>query len=364
MRGQRGGGQGRHRRLKHRPKPEPERLTSKEETHGRKELVSCSAPPVGACPARQRPDRSARRARSEGYPYPESRIDGPHPEEGQVDRTRRKEEGEVKNKNGSGEAALVDEITGLRQKVMELSARLQSLEVDLEDSDGGESNGNRKPTSRRGLLRLARALAAGAAGGLVLRPIPVAAATGGNMILGNPNDANAPSSLSSTAGPPPNPLFEVIGQNPPAIPANPSAHESTASPPVSTNVTVPVLLAVAPFAVFPTTGTPPATVFPGVAPIQGIGGTIHLGTSPNDLHLAEGVDGFAAVDPADLRAVGGGVVGTSDFGIGVVGSGGTDIAAFGTGYLAQTSITDATGLTPGAGTPPSPVHTFQQFRDK
>ena len=68
-----------------------------------------------------------------------------------MDRAREKEEGEVKNKNGSGEAALVDEITGLRQKVMELSARLQSLEVDLEDSDGGESNGNRKPTSRREL---------------------------------------------------------------------------------------------------------------------------------------------------------------------------------------------------------------------
>ena len=44
-----------------------------------------------------------------------------------MDRPREKEEGEVKNKNGSGEAALVDEITGLRQKVMELSARLQSL---------------------------------------------------------------------------------------------------------------------------------------------------------------------------------------------------------------------------------------------
>ena len=270
----------------------------------------------------------------------------------------------MKNKNGSGEAALVDEITGLRQKVMELSARLQSLEVDLDGSDGDESNGNRKPTSRRELLRLAGALAAGAAGGLVLRPIPVAAATGGNMMLGQANDANAPTTLSPTTASTPSSLFEVIGQNPPTIPANPSGHEPSGSN-VSTPITVPpVLLAVAPFAVFPTTGTPPATVFPGVAPIQGIGGTIHLGTSPNDLHLAEGVDGFAAVDPADLRAVGGGVVGTSDFGIGVVGSGGTDIAAFGTGYLAQTSITDATGLTQVAGPPPSPVYNFEQARDK
>src|SRR5207244_6737196 len=99
----------------------------------------------------------------------------------------------------SGEAALVDEITGLRQKVMELSARLQSLEVDLDDSDGDESNGNRKPTSRRELLRLAGALAAGAAGGLVLRPLPVAAASGGNMILGRGHAANAPPTPAPTA---------------------------------------------------------------------------------------------------------------------------------------------------------------------
>src|SRR5437764_774930 len=83
------------------------------------------------------------------------------------------------------------------------------------------------------------------------------------------NDADAPTKLSPTGVTTPTALFEVIGQNPPTIPANPSTHTSTATPPVTTPVTVPVLLAVSPFAIFPTTGTPPAAVFPGVAPIQG-----------------------------------------------------------------------------------------------
>src|SRR5256885_14404029 len=161
---------------------------------------------------------------------------------------------------------------------MELSARLQSTEVDLADSDGDESNGNRKPTSRRELLRLAGALAAGAAGGLVLRPLPVAAASGGNMILGQANDANAPTTLSPTAASTPSSLFEVIGQNPPTIPANPSNRETGGT---LTPITVPVLLAVSPFGIFPTTGgVSPTAVYPGVAPVQGIGGPVSLGTYP------------------------------------------------------------------------------------
>src|SRR5439155_51356 len=203
----------------------------------------------------------------------------------------------------------------------------------------------------------------GAAGGLVLRPIPVAAATGGNMILGQANDANAPTTLAPTAASTPSSLFEVIGQNPPTIPTNPSNHEPSGSN-VLTPITVPVLLAVSPYGIFPTTGPPtPTTVYPGVAPIQGIGGTVSLGTSPNNVHISEGVDGFASVDVADVKANGAGVVGTSDFGIGVVGAGGTDIAAFGTGYLAQTSITDSNGILI-SGPPPNPVYNFEQARDK
>ena len=158
-------------------------------------------------------------------------------------------------------------------------------------------------------------------------------------------------------------LFEVVGQSPPTIPANPIADLGSVA------VTVPVFLAVGPHGVFPVFVTDPgppvvtAPGYPGVAPIQGIGGPVVEGTTPNDIHLSEGVDGWAAVDPADLKSVGAGVVGTSDYGIGVVGSGGTDMAAFGTGYFAQAAITDANGILM-SGPPPTPVYNFEQARDK
>jgi hypothetical protein len=267
----------------------------------------------------------------------------------------------VKDKNGSSETAVIDEVAGLREMVGELTARLHALEGDIDGANGANGNGK---ASRRDLLRLAGALAAGAAGGLVLRPIGAAAASGGNMVLGQANDANAPTTLAPTAASTPSSLFEVIGQNPPTIPANPSTHSTNATPPVTSSVTVPVVLAVAPFGVFPTNGaTPPVTVYPGVAPIQGIGGAADLTQGSVTFHVSEGVDGWAPVDNTDVNAFGGGVVGQSDFGIGVVGAGGTDIAAFGTGYLAQASITDNTG-TRVAGPPPAPVYNFEQARDK
>jgi hypothetical protein len=264
----------------------------------------------------------------------------------------------MKNANGSGEAALREEISGLKEKLMEVTARLQALEGDeaAEDGDG-------KSTSRRDLLKLAGALAAGAAGGIVLRPISAAAATGGNMILGNANDANAPTMLSPTAASTPTSLFEVLGQTPPTLPANPSTHTSNTSPPVSTAVTVPVLLAVSPFGILPKSGTPPVAVYPGVAPIQAVGGPVNRTSGATTLHVSEGVDGWAPVDNTDTSAVGAGVVGQSDFGVGVVGSAATDFLAGGLGYIAQVTITDSTGAAV-AGPPPAPVYNFEQARDK
>jgi hypothetical protein len=265
----------------------------------------------------------------------------------------------MKNANGTGEAALREEISGLREQLMEVTARLQALEGDENGADG-----DGKPTSRRDLLKLAGALAAGAAGGIVLRPLPAAAASGGNMILGQANDANAPTTLGPTGTATPTALFEVLGQIPPTIPANPAAHTSTATPPVTTAVTVPVLLAVSPFGVFPKNGaTPPVAVYPGVAPVQGIGGPVNRTFGATTVHVAEGVDGFAAVDSTDTSAVGAGVVGQSDFGVGVVGSAATDFLAGGLGYIAQVSITDSTGAVI-AGPPPAPVYNFEQARDK
>ena len=264
----------------------------------------------------------------------------------------------MKSPNGTGEAALREEVSGLREKLMEVTARLQALE-----GDDAANDGNGKPTSRRDLLKLAGALAAGAAGGIVLRPLPAAAASGGNMILGQANNADAPTTLSPTGTTFPTSLFEVIGQVPPTIPANPSAHSSTATPPVTTSVTVPVLLAVSPFGVFPTSGTPPVATYPGVAPLQAIGGPVNRTNGATTLHVSEGVDGWAGVDSTDLSAVGAGVVGQSDFGVGVVGSAGTDFLAGGLGYIAQVTITDNTGAAV-AGPPPAPVYNFEQARDK
>jgi hypothetical protein len=263
----------------------------------------------------------------------------------------------MKSANGTGEAVLREEISGLREQLMEVTARLQALE-----GDEAATNGDGKPTSRRDLLKLAGALAAGAAGGIVLRPIPAAAATNGNMILGQANDADAPTKLAATGTTFPTSLFEVIGQVPPTIPANPSAHTSTATPPVTTSVTVPVLLAVSPFGVFPTSGTPPVAGYPGVAPIQGIGGPVNRTNGATTVHVSEGVDGYAGVNSADPSAIGAGVVGQSDFGVGVVGSAGTDFLAGGLGYIAQVTITDNNG-TAVAGPPPSPVYNFEQARD-
>jgi hypothetical protein len=157
----------------------------------------------------------------------------------------------------------------------------------------------------------------------------------------------------------------VVGQKPPTtIPANAVTDVG------ATAVTVPVLVAIGPDGVFPITitspGPPPVTapIYPGVAPIQGIGGPIVQGTGPGLRHVSEGIDGYAAVLTSDTAAVGAGVVGQSDNGVGVVGSAATDLAALGAGFIAQTSITDSTGTTIAGPPPGGPVYNFEQARDK
>ena len=273
-------------------------------------------------------------------------------------------------KNGNGtEKALREEISGLREKLLELTSRLQMLE-------GQDCHGNAvvQVNSRRDLLKLAGALAAGAAGAVVLRPIGAGATAGSPVVLGadaaaTHNDSNATTHLGPTAGSNVSPLVQIEGQGLPTIPANPNAHSHQAG--VDQSVSLPLLLVVAPFGVFPTATNPtppPATIpiFPGFAPVQGIGGPVN--DTATGLHVAEGVDGFAAVNLADvdaagkLLAVGAGLVGESDNGIGVVGDGSTDLAAFGAGYIAQITITNNLGA-PIAGPPPAPVYNFEQARD-
>ena len=87
-----------------------------------------------------------------------------------------------------------EEIARLRALVEEQQERLQRLEgqsssVAIDDRD---------PRSRRDLLRLAGLGLAGAAGASLLTALPAAAANGGNLILGQANDASSDTSLSLT----------------------------------------------------------------------------------------------------------------------------------------------------------------------
>ena len=253
-----------------------------------------------------------------------------------------------------GDSVLKEEIAGLRERLQELTVRLQTLE-------GDDSNGDGRVSSRRDLLKLAGAVAAGAAGGLVLRPLPAAAAVTGNVVLGAaspPNDSNATTFLGPTLASTPSPIVDMQGQAPPALPTNPAATSKTVG------VSMPVLLVLAPYGVFPNTGgVTPLPVYPGHAPLQAIGGVVDVLQTGVTYHVSEGVNGHATVDSTDANARGVGVLGTSDFGIGVIGSGATDLAAFGSGALAQLSIADNTGAAIAGPPAARPQYDFAQVRD-
>lgn len=270
----------------------------------------------------------------------------------------------MKNGNRS-EKALREEISSLQEKLLNLTSRLQLLE-----GRDGDGNAVVQVNSRRDLLKLAGALAAGAAGAVVLRPLPAGAAVPGNVQLGQtspPNDSNATTHLGPTAASTPSPLVQIEGQGLPTgtlFPANPNAHSHQGGTPGTDQpISLPLLLVVGPYGVFPTSGTPAVTVYPGLAPLQVVAGPVNDPVST--LHVAEGISAFARVDLTDVKARGAGIVGQSDNDIGVVGSGSTDLAAFGAGYIAQASITDnANPPNAIAGPPPPPVYNFEQARDK
>src|SRR5947209_5614155 len=83
-----------------------------------------------------------------------------------------------------------DQIARLTAQVEALTARLTALEAPA--VSGSNGNGHEKtPQTRRDLLKLAGAAAAGAAGSIVLGSIPVAATDGDPITLGTSvgNDA-------------------------------------------------------------------------------------------------------------------------------------------------------------------------------
>lgn len=88
---------------------------------------------------------------------------------------------------------LEEELAALREIVGEQRARLETLE----GLRGNLSEG--RPQTRRDLLKLAGAGLVGAAGSMALSALPVAAATGGNFLLGNANKAETNSTLALDA---------------------------------------------------------------------------------------------------------------------------------------------------------------------
>jgi len=178
-----------------------------------------------------------------------------------------------------------------RDRFADIEARIASLTQELDQLRaqlrGGWAEVDAAPHthSRRGLLKLAGAAVAGAAGAAALKVVPAAAADGGNMLLGSTNDANATTVLKpTTTGT--TPMLEVLGPGVSALPGSPPE----------------------PFA----------------------GAVIGVGSSGND-----GVDGYAP------GTSGAGVVGQSDSGYGVIGAtaSGIDLAALGgSGRIAQNPL--------------------------
>jgi hypothetical protein len=188
----------------------------------------------------------------------------------------------------------------------DLQARIDRLDAAgaADDSDDSETEGlARRSQSRREVLKLAGAAVVGAAGGAALRAMPAAAATGDPLTLGSSsNNANASTILAPTTASAPSPMLEVRGSGAGAVPG-------------------------------------------GSGALRGSGSS-----------GADGVDGYAP------GSMGYGVYGASDLGWGVVGasSQGVDVAALGTGRLAQASNVAAG---PPSFTPTYSTPTFEQARD-
>ena len=95
-----------------------------------------------------------------------------------------------------GATKKTDRIAQLTAQVEALTSRLNALEAPVEADQNG--NGHKAgPQTRRDLLKLAGAAAAGAAGTILLRTAPAAATSGMPVLLGNAttNDSAATTDL-------------------------------------------------------------------------------------------------------------------------------------------------------------------------
>jgi hypothetical protein len=258
-----------------------------------------------------------------------------------------------------------DRVTELTARVEALTARLEVLESTPSLSVNGNGH-DKAPQSRRDLLKLAGAAAAGAAGSILLRSVPAAASNTNPVLLGNSttNDAASTTDLFPTTATFPSPLLQATGQGVPTTTTVPA----TASVTAPLTQSIPLIGAIGAGGQLPKIGTPAIPDYPGYAPIQGVGGMTTITFSDGSSKVySEGVDGWGA------GSTGIGVSGESDKGYGVAGgSGGIDLAAIGNGRLLQLSLPDqmlttptgpAPTFTPSAGPPTYPPNEFEQARD-
>jgi hypothetical protein len=89
--------------------------------------------------------------------------------------------------------------TRVDEEIATLKALVDEQRLRLEQLEHGPTNGNGDVHSRRNLLKLAGAGLVGAAGAAAFSVVPAAAATGGNFILGQTNQADTRSTLALTS---------------------------------------------------------------------------------------------------------------------------------------------------------------------
>jgi len=254
---------------------------------------------------------------------------------------------------GSGKAdqRAPDEVARLTQEVQALRARLEALEVAQYRGQSGNESGH-APQSRRDVLKLAGAAAAGAAGSILLGSVPAAAVNGQPVLLGNAttNDASTTTDIFATTGTVPAPLFQATGQN---VPANTTvAPTGSTTDPMSQSI--PLIGGIGAGGTLPISPSSHLPDYPGYAPIQGVGGiaTILGGV------VSEGLNGWGQ------GATGIGVTGESDTGYGLIGaSGGIDVAAYGHGRLMQLPLFHSSLAASPAGPPIYFPNDFEQVRD-
>jgi hypothetical protein len=201
----------------------------------------------------------------------------------------------------------MDRTQELEERVRNLSQTIEEMRNRMARLEGRDPvSAVAKQSDRRGFLRLGAGAVLGALGWAAVKAVPASAATGGNMVLGNPNSADAATTLITTGADP-----QVLGVE-----------------------------AAGTTWVEGTTGT-------FTAPLQGLG--IGLGVSTTQV---DGVDGWAG------GTKGAGVYGLSDTGYGVIGESNQGI-----GLYAQTSgrIRQDGLLNPGL--PSHSPNLFEQVRD-